>query len=248
MDKTVVKALNALEYICEVGEPVGVTELAKKFQLVKSNAHRVLTTLTALGYLRKQGDAKYSATLKVWELGTLIVSRLDLVKIARPYLDELNRITDEAVYLATLDGENVVYLAVLESRHPIKIYARVGGSAPIHCSASGKVLLTFNDQVRSKVLRRTLISFTKKTPTNAADLEKVLDTVRRQGFSTNDGDWIEGVSGVAAPIHSRERLGVAAIGVTGPSQRMHRKTFKHLSSIVVPMAQRISRELGYRPG
>ena len=79
MDKTVIKALNALEFLCETAHPIGVTELAKEFRLVKSNAHRVLTTLVSLGYLRKHDDGKYSPTLKVWELGTLIVSRLDLV-------------------------------------------------------------------------------------------------------------------------------------------------------------------------
>lgn len=247
MDKTVAKALKALEHVCESDQPVGVTELAKRFHLVKSNAHRVLMTLTDLGYLRKRDDGKYAPTLKVWELGMLIVSRLDIVQVAKPYLDELNKKTEEAVHLAALDGENVVYLAVLESTHPIKIHARVGGSAPIHCSASGKILLAYNPALRAKVLSGPLPRFTRKTPTRAADLEKALETARRQGFSTNDGDWIEGICGIAAPVHTRERMAVAAVGMTCPSQRMHRKTFKHFSSIVVPIAQKISRDLGYRP-
>ena len=151
MDKTAVKLLRLYEYLCRADAPLGVSALAAKLRLTKSNAHRILRTLTGLGYAQQTADGLYAPTLKAWELGTLVINRLDFAQIAKPYLKELNDSTGESVYLATLNGTTVVYLDVLESRYPIRINSVIGGTAPAHCSASGKLLLAYNPLIATAI-------------------------------------------------------------------------------------------------
>ena len=66
---------------------------AAKLKLTKSNAHRVLRTLVALGYVEQHEDGNYGPTLKAWELGNLLISRLDFVQVAKPHLRRLNETT-----------------------------------------------------------------------------------------------------------------------------------------------------------
>lgn len=246
MDKTVAKALRVFEYLCREEKPLGVRELARRLRLSKSNSHRTLQTLEDLHYVARTDDSRYYPTLKAWELGTLVIARLNVIKVAKPHLNELNLRTGESVYLATLDGTNVVYLDVLESRYPIRTNSPIGGTAPAHCSASGKVLLAYNSRIAAQLATKPLPKFTSRTVIQHARLLRVLENVRRIGYATNYSEWHEGVCGVAAPIHNGHQQGFAAIGISAPIDRTNSKSLKQLATLVTKVARQISRELGYR--
>jgi IclR family transcriptional regulator, KDG regulon repressor len=246
MDKTAVKLLRLYEHLCRADAPLGVSALAARLRLTKSNTHRILRTLTGLGYAQQTADGHYSPTLKAWELGTLVINRLDFVQVAKPYMHELNVTTGESVYLATLNGTAVVYLDVLESRYPIRINATIGGTAPAHCSASGKLLLAYNPLIAAEYLSKPLEKFTARTVTRLADVQQKLEAIRRAGYSINDEEWVEGVCGVSAPIHDGHRLGIAAIGITALKERVNRAKLKQLTKLVTDVARKVSVKLGYR--
>ena len=246
MDKTAVKLLRLYEHLCRADAPLGVSALASKLRLTKSNAHRILRTLTGLGYAQQTADGLYAPTLKGWELGTLVMNRLDVVQVAKPYLNELNVTTGESAYLATLNGSSVVYLDVLESRYPIRIRSVIGGTAPAHCSASGKLLLAYNPLIAEQYLAKPLERYTARTLTKRADLERKLESVRRAGYSINDEEWVEGVCGIAAPVHDGHRFGIAAIGITALKERVNRVKLKQLTTLVSDIGHKVSVKLGYR--
>lgn len=227
--------------------PVAVSALASRFKLTRSNAHRILRTLVDLGYVHQLESGDYAPTLKMWELGSLVLGRLDFVQIAKPYLKQLNASTGESVYLAAVSAGTVVYLDVLESSYPIRINATIGGAAPPHCSASGKLLLAFNGEFADEYLKKTLDKHTARTLTKPAEVRKVLENVRKNGYAINDGEWREGVCGVSAPIHTAYRQGIAAIGITALKERTNRTKLLGFAEALKQTAARISRELGYRP-
>src|SRR5262245_25725875 len=83
MDKTFVKGLNLIEVLAASQEPRGITSLSREIGLTKSNVHRLLTTLAARGYVRRiNANSNYELTSKIWELGVLVRSRMDLVKVS----------------------------------------------------------------------------------------------------------------------------------------------------------------------
>ncbi len=246
MDKTAVKLLRLYEQLCRAEDPQGVSALAARLRLTKSNAHRILRTLTGLGYVQQAEDGRYAPTLKAWELGTLVFNRLNFVQVGRPYLTQLNTTTGESAFLATLNGTSVVYLDVLESRYPIRIRSVVGGHAPPHCSASGKLLLAYNPAVAAEYLSKPLEKYTTRTLIRRVDLERKLEAVRKAGISINDEEWVEGVCGISAPVHDGHRLGVAAIGITALKERVNRAKLKQLTKLVSDVGLRMSQKLGYR--
>lgn len=233
--------------MCRIEKPIGVSALAAKFEITKSNAHRILGTLVATGYAQQLENGKYFPTLKVWELGSMLLSRLDFVQIAKPHLRRLSEITGEQIYLASLSGGVVVYLDVIPSKHAIRTFASIGGFAPPHCSASGKVLMAYNPAIADECLVAPLEKYTSRTMTKIVEIRKVLDEVRKKGYAMNDGEWHEGVCGAAAPIHTAFREGVAAIGLSAPKERTTRTKLVRYSDEIRQAAVRISRELGYYP-
>lgn len=246
IDKTVAKAMRLIEALALADSPQGITELASRLDLTKSNVHRLLDTLLRLGYVRRlPSQGRYELNLRLWELGTRVLARLDLKQLAAPYLRRLAERTRETVHLSILDETEVVYIDKIDSDHPIRAYSRVGGRAPAYCVATGKALLVHQPEETIKAIAANATAFTARTITEHAKLLKELGAVRRAGYAINMGEWRDGVRGVAAPVWSSGSQVVAAIGISGPASRLSREKLESFGPLIVELAGDLSKELGY---
>lgn len=245
MDATLLKGLTVLEALATSGEPRGVTELANEVGMLKSNVHRLLQTLAHRDYVRKDvASGRYACTMKVWELGALVADRLDVRRVARPHVAALASRTLETVHLSMLTGCEVLYVDKIDSPQPVRAYSRVGGRAPAYCVATGKALLAHTPTAAAEV-SAALTPHTPRTITDPEALEKELRRVREIGYAINRGEWRDTVGGVAAPIFDMTRGVVAAVGISGPIERLGAPRMREFAPFVVATAKAISRDLGF---
>jgi len=245
---TLIKGLVLLETLAASPQPRGVSELARELGLQKSNVFRILKTLSSCGYIRQQAlSGRYECTLKIWELGVRIRERLDVVAVARVHLTSLAELSGETIHLSILDGADVIYLDKIDSLQPVRAYSQVGGRAPAYCVATGKAMLAFTESSLLADLTGKLASFTSRTLTSRVALARELDKIRETGFAVNRGEWRSSVGGIAAPIFDGTGAAVAAIGVSGPVERLGPARLRVLAPWVMTAAQQVSLELGYRP-
>jgi len=246
MDRTLIKGLTLLEVLARGNGPRGVTELAEQLRLGKSNVHRTLKTLAAAGFVHQMpGSSDYDCTFKMLELGCKISSRLDLATLADLHMAELLRQTGETVHLSVLDAGDVAYLHKLDSPQPVRAYSAIGGRAPAYCVATGKALLAYTDDLYARY-PSGLVRHTPRTITDLAKLAKELKAVRAHGYAVNRGEWRQTVHGIAAPIYDATCKPVAAVGISGPANRLPDRLTKTLAGSVVSAAEAISTRLGYR--
>jgi DNA-binding IclR family transcriptional regulator len=247
MDSTLLKGLSVLERVAMSEEPRGVTELAEELPLTKSNVHRILKTLEAAGYLtRDETTRRYKLTLKLWELGLSVVSKMDLRVQASPWLKGLSETTRETVHLSVLDGDEVIYIDKVDSSEPIQAYSHVGGRAPAHCVATGKALLSCRSNAFLNDLATRLKPYSEHTITDPARVLAEMEQIRKQGFALNLGEWREGVWGVAALIRDARGEVAGAVGISGPSFRIKERNIDNYVGPVMAAAEDISSRLGYR--
>jgi len=249
MDSTVVKAFTLLEGLARSDVPRGISDLARGYRLSKSNVHRLLQTLTRLGYVQPDGGGRYVVTLKVWELGTRVISRVDVGRLARPVMERLTAETQETVHLSVLDhaASEIVYVDKIESQHPIRAYSEVGGRAPAHCVATGKALLAHQPAAVVEGAAQCLTASTPRTIRSTGELHKQLAQIRQQGYAVNYGEWREQVRGIARAIWDANRVPVAAIGISGPADRFGQRSIQRFVPSVLRAADDISRALGGVP-
>jgi len=244
MDKTLLKGLAMIEALAQSRNPRGVSDLATEMDLTKSNVHRVLKTLESAGYVTQiASTARYRLSLKLWELGSKVMSRLDLKREAAEAMEDLSNATRETVHLSILDGAEVIYIDKIDSPEPIRAYSMIGGRAPAYAVATGKALLAFRQF--DGIASIPITPFTQNTVRDARELAAELARIRSQGYAVNTGEWREGVSGVAAPIFGPDGLAEAAIGVSGPITRFQPKRVKTLVEQVVRAASDVSARLGH---
>lgn len=247
MDSTLFKGLRLLELLAQSESPRGVSELARVLDLNKSNIHRTLQTLVAAGYVTAGPNGAYECTLKLFELASMVLSRVDVRRVAEPFMRSLAEQTRETIHLSVLDRIEVIYLHKIESQQPVRAYSSIGGRAPAHCVASGKALLAYQRDEVMTCFSDPLPVFTSRGLSTVEQLRRELEQIRIQGFAINRGEWREGVCGLAAIIHDALGKPIAAIGISGPADRLQPAALRRFSDVVVDAARNLSRALGYNP-
>lgn len=247
--KVLEKALSIIDFLSREASPVGIAELSNKLKMSASTVHRILDTLRFWGYVDQDSETQaYTLGLKLVELGMAKLHQIDWLEESAPLVKELRDSTGETVHVSILVDGEVFCLMKEESPHTIKMGSYIGKRGPVHCTASGKVLLAHlphrerEDIIRSKGLPR----FTATTIVDRDELERELEKVRNQGFAIDRGEHEEEVHCVAAPIRNHLGKVIAALSVSGPSFRIHADDPDPLLvRMVVSTAQRISERLGY---
>jgi IclR family acetate operon transcriptional repressor len=229
--------------------PVGITELSRQLGLAKGSIARLVATLAQMDYLVRDPETrKYQLGLKLWELGSKSITRLDIRGVARPVMESLHGDTGETVHLTVLSNEGkMVFLDKLDSTRGIRPNVQLGTHLPVHCVANGKAVLAYlsKDELHH-LLPKKLQRFTDTTITQRSKLLAALKEIRRTGYSVNFGEYRSDVSGVAAAIRDHTNRAVATLGISLPTTRMTRAVSKELGQIVAKGAQKISASLGYQ--
>jgi DNA-binding IclR family transcriptional regulator len=241
------RVVTVLDLLGAERDGLGVREIARRLVVHPSTASRLLGTLAAAGLIeRDEATARYRLGARIVGLAAVAVDRLPVVSQARPELEHLSAVTAETVNLAIRDGAHVVYVDQVTPAQTVVMASWVGRRSPVHASSSGKVLLAFGDaRARDVVSRRRLEALTSRTVTDPARLADVLRQVRRQGYAASVGELEEGLVTIAAPVLA-DGSAVAAISVSGPTNRLPTRDVPHLARQVMDAAAAASHRMAGR--
>jgi DNA-binding IclR family transcriptional regulator len=228
-------------------DELGITTLATRLRLAKSTVHRLAATLTGAGFLEQNSDTgKYRLGMALFELGALVRRRMDVANEGRPKLRELLEKTGETVQMGVVDHLSVLYVYEMESPRAIRMAAAVGGRAPLHCTAVGKVLLAYQPvEFVERVFQAGLTAYTERTLTKRESVLSMLSEVRLREHAIDDEESETGLRAIAAPIRNHNGNVIAAVGVAAPVQRMNKRVMQTCVPTVIATANAVSARLGY---
>lgn len=227
---------------------LGVREISRKIGLSASTTGRIMSGLKDMGFLSQNADRTYSLGAAVMAWAGVYTATLDVRKTAMPAVDQLHRDTQETISLYILQGDERVCVERRESPHTVRLVTRIGRRLPLYAGSAGKVFLAFLPETRSKEIldNSELKPFTSSTIIDRSLLDAELEVVRRQGYAVSTGEWQKEASGIAAPIFGPSREVIAALSISGPSQRFTDSTIREYAPVVTGAAQDVSWNMGYR--
>ncbi len=217
--------------------------------MTRPTARRILHTLVHLGFA-ELNDREFSLTPKVLRLGFGYLAGLPFWETAQPLLRRMAEEFGESCSIATLDGEDVVYLARIPANRALAISLRTGSRLPAYVTSLGKVMLASLSQADLEDYLRTaqLKALTPKTITDPAALRRELAEVRARGWAIVDEEREIGVRSAAAPIRKRDGSVVAAINVSANAMRVSRQDLEeNYLPLLRRTAEEISSDLGFAP-
>jgi IclR family acetate operon transcriptional repressor len=245
--QSVDRALLLLETIADMGGEATLTDLSNRTGLNISTCHHLLATLIKRNFVAKvPGRRHYALGGRILYIGHACL-QVDLPRRAQPYLEEINRATGETVHLVTLQGDNLVVLAVREATHAVRVgTGKLGRHEAPHAAAAGKAILAWlpDDEVR-RVLGPTLKRWTNNTILDHGKFFEELRTVHRDGYAVDREEYLPGVICIGAAIRDHAGAVVGAISASTPTMRANDKHLALMRETIIEATRALSTEFGY---
>lgn len=248
MSQTVERALTVLD---ELGTgPRSLDQVADLLGVHKSTALRLLQTLEQRRFVRHDERHRYRLGPGLFALAQRALDDVDVRHTAAPHLAALSRTHGHTVHLAAYLDETVVYIDKHDGRRAVRMYSRIGATAPAHCTAVGKVLLAGLPAAarRAAVAALELTPFTANTVTDPAALLAELDEVAAQGFALDRAEHEEHINCVAAPIRDAAGAVSAAASFSVPDVVLDQDGVLALLPDLRAAADAVSAESGWSGG
>lgn len=244
---SVYKAYKILELF---GEKNGLSfaEINSRLDLPQATLYRFLNTLTTCGLLDIDSNSKlYSLGPSMIYLGNAAVSSIDIVALARPFMEKLKKETNETISLFIRKGFKKICIAKVESDLSIRYSAKIGASNYLHGGASGNILMAGMTKKELDLLEST-VGFPKLTEHTIIDrkrIEEILEKTRKDGYWVSYKERRDDTAGIGVPIFNHLGQIVASLNITLPATRFDKKTIERWIPILKKAGADISRKNGY---
>jgi len=217
------RSFAVLEALVKTERPASLTEIVTACALPKPTVYRMLAMLESAGLVaRDPGAARYAPGPRLAALGLGIMQNASLSSARHAILAQLVEQIGETCNFTMLHGGEVMYLDRVEAAWPLRMNLTSGSRVPLHCTASGKLLLAYMSKpARDRLLDS--ISYQRYTNSTIADrksLEAELARIRKAKHATDNEEFHAGLVCVAVPTRSPGGKPCAAVAVHAPVSRM----------------------------
>jgi len=219
---TLIRGFVITEKVVQADRPVSSAYIAEELGLPKATVHRIACQLEEEGLLQREPDGKrFTGGKRLRDLSIATLSNSVITAGRHAILKSLSEEINETCNLTTLDGDQIYYLDRVESNWPYRIHLPVGSHLPLHCTATGKLFLSYMKQAnRERLLKSTTLkSFTENTITDMSELEKHLMKVSEEGVGYDTGEYLEGMVAIAVPVIDENNEMCFSIAIHAPSSQ-----------------------------
>jgi DNA-binding IclR family transcriptional regulator len=245
------KALRVLEAIAARKRPLSIAEIAAALDMPQPTAHRIVGMLERLGFVgREPGRRRVVEGARLVSLGLGVLQAAASDGARHAVLAALAKKTGESCNLGVMAGGNVVYIDRVESHWPLGLRFETGSRVPLHCTAIGKLLLSElpEDAVEAELAGAALTRYTDTTLTDVRRLRAELARIRRQGYSTDNQEFMSGVVCIAVPVSARNGGVCAALAISAAEARLTLAGVKKFLPDLRAAAAKLARSLTASPG
>ena len=199
-----------------------ISQLSAKTGLSRAAVRRCLYTLTKLGFAGIEDGSRYALRPRMLTLSNSYSASNSLSTAAQPILERMSAVLRESFSVATLDGEDIVYIARSSVSRVMSDDLHIGSRLPAYCTSMGRVLLAYlpGEQLEQYLARVVLTPFTARTVTSIDKLRLALRNVRRHGYALVDQEYEVGLRSLAVPVYAPTGRVVATINLSGSAPRM----------------------------
>ncbi|MCC6313913.1 MAG: IclR family transcriptional regulator [Thermomicrobiales bacterium] len=242
------KGLAVLETLAGASDGLSMADIQRRTGLNKTRAFRLLRALAESGYVEQDPDTRrYALGVHLLELGAAARRRLDIAAVSQPFMIELRDAFQETVNLGVMADGGIVYVAMQESPHGLRMAATVGARDPLHATSIGKAMLAFlPDDERDAAIAALLplAAPSPRTITNPGVLRAELAAIRARGYAVDDEENEIGARCVGAPILGASGRPIAALSVSGPTGRIGRDRVEEIAVRLRAATGAIGRRFG----
>ncbi len=216
------RGLIVIQAFTQQSPQMTISQLSVKTGLSRAAVRRCLYTLTKLGFAGAEDGSRYSLRPRMLTLSHTYTASNTLSTAAQPILERMSAALRESFSVATLDGEDIVYIARTQISRVMAVDLHIGSRLPAYCTSMGRVLLAYlpTDQLEQYFAKAVLTPHTTRTITSVEKLRLALRNVRRTGYALVDQEYEVGLRSLAVPVYNHSGRVVATVNLSGNAPRL----------------------------
>ena len=201
---------------------MSIAQLATKTGISRAAVRRCLYTLAKLGFAGAEEGSRYALRPHMLALSNSYSTSNSLSTSAQPILERMSAALHESFSVATMDGDEIVYIARSTVSRVMSDDLHIGSRLPAYCTSIGRVLLAYMpaEQLEQYLARVVLIPHTTRTVSSVDKLRAALRNVRRHGYAMVDQEYEVGLRSLAVPVYSPTGRVVATVNLSGSAPRI----------------------------
>jgi IclR family pca regulon transcriptional regulator len=216
------RGLIVIQAFTQQSPQMTISQLSIKTGLSRAAVRRCLYTLTKLGFAGAEDGSRYSLRPRMLTLSHTYTTSNTLSTAAQPILERMSAALRESFSVATLDGEDIVYIARTQVNRVMAVDLHIGSRLPAYCTSMGRVLLAYlpAEQLEHYLAKVVLTPHTTRTVNSLEKLRLILRNVRRNGYALVDQEYEVGLRSLAVPVYTASGRVVATVNLSGNAPRL----------------------------
>src|SRR6201987_2215966 len=216
------RGLIVIQAFTQQNPQMTISQLSIRTGLSRAAVRRCLYTLTKLGFAGAEDGSRYSLRPRMLTLSHTYTTSNTLAAAAHPILERMSAALHESFSVATLDGEDIVYIARTQVNRVMAVDLHIGSRLPAYCTSMGRILLAYlpAEQLEQYLSKVNLVPHTTRTITSVEKLRLALRNSRRNGYALCDQEYGVGLRSLAVPVYSSTGRVVATLNLSGNAPRL----------------------------
>jgi IclR family transcriptional regulator, pca regulon regulatory protein len=216
------RGLIVIQAFTQQNPQMTISQLSIRTGLSRAAVRRCLYTLTKLGFAGAEDGSRYSLRPRMLSLSHTYTASNTLASAAQPVLERMSAQFRESFSVATLDGEDIVYVARSTVHRVMAVDLHIGSRLPAYCTSMGRILLAYlpPEQLEQYLAKVSLVPHTTRTVVSVERLRLLLRNIRRNGYALCDQEYEVGLRSLAVPVFAASGRAVATLNLSGNAPRI----------------------------
>jgi DNA-binding IclR family transcriptional regulator len=247
--KSAERVMDVLILLARNPNGLQLRDIAQQLHIPSSSMYAILSTMKQRGFVeREKGSLLYCLGNKFYEILPRSVPEYvqdDMVSVALPIMEKIQRATQETVTLSVLIKKEIVFIGKRSGSAFVQVVNALGSRLPAHATASGKVIMSYlsEEDVDRIFSDENLPKITDNTITSKIDFKQQLAIIRKLGYACDNEESIVGVWAVAGCIHSQDGQPIAATSIVIPTYRVTEALKERCKDLIKYGAEEITSKL-----
>jgi len=240
------RTFRVIQLLAQQGS-LGVRGISRALDLPTGSTHRILHDLASLHVVERSADGDWLLSYRLLQIVGTQLERIQLPRLARPFLEQLASETRETIFLAVPSRDEIVYLDKVQTDMQLQLNVELGTRRPMHCTGLGKAILAFLPEAQQKQIlaQATFSALTPNTITDPMLLALELQRTRERGYATDREEIILGLHCIAVPLVNYAGRPVGAVSIAGTGPRIGSARFDALVDKLLTVGAELSIRLGH---
>lgn len=238
------KGLDILEMLCRSEQPLSQKDIAQRLGRSVGEIYRMVACLVNRDYVTLVDENTYGITTKLFELSHVNPPTHRLLFEATPIMQRLAGELDQSCHLTVYGQGKQVVLCKVDTPSGMGFAVRAGAELDVLISASGRVLLAFQDEETRKLRIEECL---QRRPEQAGpQIDSVLASIRTAGYESIPSVQVRGLYAVSFPIMDAQGRAIAALTVPYAERidQVQRKSIPEVTETLGQAARTLSRRIG----